>query len=86
MFIMIYVAIILLGAVIYSITGMDFIDSFSSSVAHMGNIGPAFGSVGVFDNYDHIPFFAKFISTIQMLLGRLEIYPLLMIFVIYKWR
>ena len=86
MYIIIYVAIILLGAVIYSVVGMDFIDSFSSSVAHMGNIGPAFGSVGVFDNYDHIPFFAKFISTIQMLLGRLEIYPLLMIFVIYKWR
>lgn len=86
MFIIVYIAIILLGAVVYSITGMDFIDSFSSSVAHMGNIGPAFGSVGVFDNYDHIPFFAKFISTVQMLLGRLEIYPLLMIFVIYKWR
>ncbi len=86
MFILIYVLFIFLGAIIFSLSGMDFIDSFSSSVAHMGNIGPAFGSVGVFDNYDHIPLFAKFVSTIQMLLGRLEIYPLLMIFVIYKWR
>lgn len=86
MFILIYVVFIFLGALIFSLSGMDFIDSFSSSVAHMGNIGPAFGSVGVFDNYDHIPLFAKFVSTIQMLLGRLEIYPLLMIFVIYKWR
>jgi len=86
MYILIYVAFIFMGAMIFSLSGMDFIDSFSSSVAHMGNIGPAFGSVGVFDNYDHIPLFAKFISTIQMLLGRLEIYPLLMIFVIYKWR
>lgn len=86
MFILIYVLFIFFGAIIFSLSGMDFIDSFSSSVAHMGNIGPAFGSVGVFDNYDHIPLFAKFVSTIQMLLGRLEIYPLLMIFVIYKWR
>lgn len=86
MFILIYVLFIFLGAIIFSLSGMDFIDSFSSSVAHMGNIGPAFGSVGVFDNYDHIPLIAKFVSTIQMLLGRLEIYPLLMIFVIYKWR
>lgn len=86
MYILIYVAFIFMGAMIFSLSGMDFIDSFTSSVAHMGNIGPAFGSVGVFDNYDHIPLFAKFISTIQMLLGRLEIYPLLMIFVIYKWR
>lgn len=86
MYILIYVSFIFMGAMIFSLSGMDFIDSFSSSVAHMGNIGPAFGSVGVFDNYDHIPLFAKFISTIQMLLGRLEIYPLLMIFVIYKWR
>lgn len=86
MYILIYVAFIFMGAMIFSLSGMDFIDSFSSSVAHMGNVGPAFGSVGVFDNYDHIPLFAKFISTIQMLLGRLEIYPLLMIFVIYKWR
>ncbi|MBR7157712.1 MAG: TrkH family potassium uptake protein, partial [Bacteroidales bacterium] len=86
MFILIYVLFIFLGAIIFSLSGMDFIDSFSSSVAHMGNIGPAFGSVGVFDNYDHIPLFAKFVSTIEMLLGRLEIYPLLMIFVIYKWR
>lgn len=86
MFILIYVLFIFLGAIIFSLSGMDFIDSFSSSVAHMGNIGPAFGSVGVFDNYDHIPLIAKFVATIQMLLGRLEIYPLLMIFVIYKWR
>lgn len=86
MFILIYIFMIFAGAIIFSITGMDFLDSFTSSVAHMGNIGPAFGSVGVFDNYDHIPFIAKFVSTIQMLLGRLEIYPLLMIFVIYKWR
>lgn len=86
MFILIYVLFIFFGAIIFSLSGMNFLDSFSSSVAHMGNVGPAFGSVGVFDNYDHIPLFAKFVSTIQMLLGRLEIYPLLMIFVIYKWR
>lgn len=85
-FIILYVMMILIGAIVFSIFGVSFIDAFSASISHMGNVGPAFGSVGSLDNYSHFPAMAKFLSTLQMLLGRLEIYTLLVIFVIYKWR
>ncbi len=85
-FIILYVAMILVGAIVFSVFGVSFIDAFSASISHMGNVGPAFGSVGSLDNYAHFPAMAKFLSTLQMLLGRLEIYTLLVIFVIYKWR
>ncbi len=85
-FIILYVAMILVGAIVFSVFGVSFIDAFSASISHMGNVGPAFGSVGSLDNYSHFPTMAKFLSTLQMLLGRLEIYTLLVIFVIYKWR
>ena len=86
LYIIIYVFMILIGAIVFSIFGVSFIDAFSASISHMGNVGPAFGSVGSLDNYAHFPGIAKFLSTLQMLLGRLEIYTLLVIFVIYKWR
>ncbi len=86
MYIVLYLFITFAGAIILSMLGLSFIDSFSSSVAHMGNVGPGFGSVGSLANYSHFSVMAKFISTIQMFFGRLEIYPLLVIFVIYKWR
>ena len=85
-FIILYVAMILVGAIVFSVFGVSFIDAFSASISHMGNVGPAFGSVGSLGNYSHFPTMAKILSTLQMLLGRLEIYTLLVIFVIYKWR
>lgn len=85
-FIILYLSMIMLGAIVFSIFGVSFIDAFSASISHMGNVGPAFGSVGSLDNYSNFPAIAKFLSTLQMLLGRLEIYTLLVIFVIYKWR
>lgn len=85
-FIILYVVMIMVGAIVFSAFGVTFIDAFSASISHMGNVGPAFGSVGSLDNYSHFPAIAKFLSTLQMLLGRLEIYTLLVIFVIYKWR
>lgn len=86
MYIIIYLILVFVVALLLSVMGIDFMDSFSASVANMGNVGPGFGSVGSLSNYSQFPVFAKFLSTIQMLLGRLEIYSLLVIFVIYKWR
>lgn len=86
LFIVIYVFMIFLGAITFSVLGVSMIDAFSASISHMGNVGPAFGTVGSLDNYSHFPALGKFLSTLQMFLGRLEIYTLLVIFVIYKWR
>jgi trk system potassium uptake protein TrkH len=64
--------------------GLDFMDSFSASIASLGNVGPGFGSVGSLGNFSEFPIFGKFILTLEMLLGRLEIYTLVLVFIIWK--
>lgn len=66
--------------------GTNLEESFSSSVACMGNVGPGFGSIGSLGNYAHFPALAKLLLSIEMLLGRLEIYSIMVLFLIFKWR
>ena len=86
LYIALYVTIVFIVTVLLTLMGIDMTDSFTSSVASMGNVGPGFGNVGSLGNYSDFPMVGKFILTIQMLLGRLEIYSLLLIFVLYRWR
>ena len=86
LYIILYLFIVFIVTVLLSMMGLDFMDSFSASVANMGNVGPGFGSIGSLGNYGHFPILAKVLLTIQMLMGRLEIYSFLLIFVIYRWR
>lgn len=78
-FIMFYLLITGLGAVVYMICGMDFESGMSASIACIGNVGPGFGEVGSMDNYAGLSWFLKLFSTVLMLLGRLEIYPILIV-------
>ncbi|MFA7116459.1 MAG: TrkH family potassium uptake protein [Bacteroidales bacterium] len=84
LFIGIYFLIMFICALLLSATGIPFIESISASVAHIGNVGPGFGRCGSLGNYLYFNDFAKFILTIEMLLGRLELFTLLMLFVIFK--
>lgn len=86
LFIVVYMAIIFIVTVLISTMGLDMLDSFSASVSSMGNVGPGFGSVGPLENYNHFPVMAKFILSVEMLMGRLEIYSFLLIFVLFKWK
>ncbi len=86
LFIVLYMSIIFVMAVIFTAMGIDFMDAFSASVSNMGNIGPGFGNVGSMANYSQFPVLAKFLSTVQMLMGRLEIYSFIMIFTIHRWK
>jgi trk system potassium uptake protein TrkH len=61
-------------------------EAFSGSIACMGNVGPGFGSVGSLGNYSVIPDLGKLLLSAEMLLGRLEIYPLMLLFAINRWR
>lgn len=84
-FIMLYLFIVGMGAVIYTLCGMDFRTGFSASVACMGNVGPGFGVVGSMGNYAGLSGFLKVFSIVLMLLGRLEIYPFLIVLgVVFK--
>ena len=62
-------------------SGVDVVTSFTSALACIGNVGPGIGAVGPMDNYAGLPPLAKWILSLDMLLGRLEIYTVVILFV-----
>ncbi len=86
LYIVVYFLFLFVGAAALCMMGVDYMDAFSASIANLGNVGPGFGNVGALDNFSQIPVLGKFILAAQMLLGRLEIYSLIIMFSIWKWR
>ncbi len=78
-----YLVVIILTTLLISVDGLSFETNISSAVSCFNNIGPAFGSTAT--DYCSYSSFSKVILTIAMLLGRLEIYPLLLAFSPYTW-
>jgi trk system potassium uptake protein TrkH len=74
------------GVVVMTLLGLDLVSAFGAVAACLGNIGPGLGSVGPTDNYAHIPLLGKWILTFFMLVGRLEIYTVLILFAPSFWR
>ena len=86
LYIIVYFLFMFIGAALLCFMGVDFMDAFSASVSNLGNVGPGFGNVGALDNFSQIPVMGKFILALQMLFGRLEIYSLIIMCTIWKWR
>jgi trk system potassium uptake protein TrkH len=63
---------------------VDLYTAFSASIATIGNVGPGFGDVSSMSNFSSIPAFGKFVLSINMLLGRLEIFNIIALFMIRK--
>jgi trk system potassium uptake protein TrkH len=61
-------------------------ESVTSSISMMSNIGPAFGKFGSMSNFANASQVAKFAMGIQMIVGRLSIYPVLLIFTLFRKR
>ncbi|MCA9525517.1 MAG: TrkH family potassium uptake protein [Myxococcales bacterium] len=85
-FIAVYIALAALGTFLYAVDGKDLISAFTCSISSLGNIGPGLGDVGPYDNYAVLSGWAKWVSAIQMVLGRLEIYTLLVLVSPSFWR
>ncbi|MFO8233923.1 MAG: potassium transporter TrkG [Bacteroidales bacterium] len=85
-FTLVYLIVILISSLINSFLGMDLMTAFSASVATIGNVGPGFGNVSSLGNYADIPNLSKFILTIVMLMGRLEIFSILSFLYIRSWK
>ena len=85
-FFFLFIGIFALVTCMMAALGMDLVSAAASTIATMGNIGPGLGSVGPIDNYAHIPTLGKFILSFCMLLGRLELYTVLVLFAPESWR
>jgi len=79
-FFILYLGLLALSTLLVAATGVDIVTSFTSALACIGNVGPGLGLVGPTDNYAMMSHFAKWVLTLDMLLGRLEIYPVLILF------
>jgi trk system potassium uptake protein TrkH len=86
LFISFYIGIVFLSALILTALGMDILSAFSGSAATMGNVGPGFGVVGSMSNFNQIPELGKWVLTATMLLGRLEIFGLIIFFSAKSWK
>ncbi len=86
-FISLYIFVLFVGTLFMTLSGLDILDSFTSVVACLGNVGPGFGTAGALDNFNHFPAFSKMGLSLLMLMGRVEIYSILVIFFLFnkKW-
>lgn len=85
-FFILWLGLFVLAAFIVAGTGVDVVTSFAASLACIGNIGPGIGGVGPTENFAWLPDTAKWVLTFCMVLGRLEIYTVLILFVPEFWR
>lgn len=85
-FFILYSLSFILGAVVFAGTGLDFESAVGASASSLGNIGPAFGDLSPVDNYASLNAFGKYWSSFLMLIGRLEIFTVLILFTPYFWR
>ncbi len=85
-FIVLYFGLIFLGTFVMAALGLDLLSAFSSAMSCVGNIGPAFGTFGPAENYAHVPMAGKWVLSILMMAGRLEIFTVMILFVPSFWR
>jgi len=86
LYIVLYMVIVFIVTVLLSMLGVEMLDAFTASAANMGNVGPGFGSVGSLGNYSQIPAIGKFVLSLQMLMGRVEIYSMILIVLVFRKR
>ena len=85
-FFVLYLAIAMSAALVLTLLGVDMVTSLSGVAATLGNVGPGLGLVNASSTYAELPQAAKWIFSLCMLLGRLEIYTVLVLLVPDFWK
>ncbi|WP_053406675.1 TrkH family potassium uptake protein [Persicobacter sp. CCB-QB2] len=85
-FVIIFLFIFVVGAMLLAMTGLDLLTAMGASATSLGNVGPGIGKVGPVDNFAWLPPAAKWICSVLMLLGRLELFTVLLLFTPFFWR
>ncbi len=85
-FFILYLIVFALGALVFGTLGLDYMSALGGSASSLGNVGPAFGTLSPVNNYDSLPIAGKWWSAFLMLLGRLELFTVLILFTPYFWK
>ena len=86
-FIYLYFVIFFILAALLSLTGLDFVTAISGAATSISNVGPGLGNIiGPNGNFSTLPDISKWILTIGMILGRLELFAILVLFIPSFWR
>ncbi|PWG06548.1 TrkH family potassium uptake protein [Polaribacter aquimarinus] len=85
-FFIIYMLIFIMSSVVLTLFGLDFLSALGAAASSLGNIGPAIGSVSPVDNFNHLTGAAKWFCSFLMLIGRLELFTVLILFTPFFWR
>ena len=86
-FVFLYIIIFFLITALLSISGLDFITSISGAATAISNVGPGLGGmIGPNGNFSLLPDFSKWVLSIGMILGRLELFAIIVLFIPSFWR
>lgn len=85
-FFIIYMLTFVIASVVLTFLGLDFISALGAAGSSLGNIGPALGSVSPVHSFAHLSASAKWFCSFLMLIGRLELFTVLILFTPFFWR
>jgi trk system potassium uptake protein TrkH len=85
-FLALYLFLFVVAGAVLAAMGLDLLTALGAVASCLGNIGPGFGTVGPAENFAHLPAMAKWVLTWCMLLGRLEIYTVIILVVPEFWK
>jgi len=85
-FFILYLLVFALGALVFGLLGLDYVTSLGGSASSLGNVGPAFGRLSPVNNFNSLPILGKWWSSFLMLLGRLELFTVMILFTPYFWK
>lgn len=85
-FFILYMLAFIIGALVFAFMGLDYISAIGGAASSLGNVGPALGILGPVNNYDVLPDAGKWWSTFLMLIGRLELFTVLILLTPFFWR
>jgi trk system potassium uptake protein TrkH len=85
-FFILYMLIFIVGSIALTFFGLDFESAIGATASSLGNIGPAIGSVSPVDNFAHLSISAKWFCSFLMLIGRLELFTVLILLTPFFWK
>ncbi|TRZ41496.1 TrkH family potassium uptake protein [Robertkochia solimangrovi] len=85
-FFILYMLMFIIGSMVLGFLGLDFESAIGGAASSLGNVGPAFGTLYPLANFDSLPILGKWWCSFLMLLGRLELFTVLILFTPFYWK